>query len=337
MRIVAALSLALVAAGCGGSGGEEPRQPVVGENPLCDPVAQAGCASGWKCTWINVTDALGAAGCVPAGTVPAGGACAYGADGPTTGFDDCAAGLVCIGGTCTAACTLATGAGCSEAEACARYAGLFEDAYGACTPTCDPLTQERLTDGAAACGSPDPDPPALGCYGPASSTPEPTRFFCSSVPALAADLTHRDPAYGPGSGGAYLNGCAPGYLPLLRESTGSFDVVCIALCAPAETYAGSDASRQGLSPYSCPDAGATAAAEECRFWWFLEGEDTAQTDVTSGLGFCFDPTKYLWDDDGDPGTPEVALPSCSDLPDTDTDGDGMPQHLEHGCGPRPTT
>lgn len=327
-------ALALLSA-CGSS--EGPRDPVVGENPLCDPVAQAGCAPGWKCAWINVAPGLGTAGCVPAGTVAAGGACAYGPDGATSGFDDCAPGLVCVSATCQAACELATDAGCSAAEDCIRYSGLFDaEVYGACNPGCDPLTQERLTDGAPACGSPDPLAPTAGCYGAPSRTPEPSRFACAGVPAPAADLTHLDPGYGPGGGGAYLNGCAPGYLPLLRETSDlSSPVVCIALCQPAETHAGSSALRQGVPPFSCPDAGATGTGEECRFWWFLEDPLTAAGPLTAGLGFCLDPSRYRWDDDQNAGTPDVPFPSCADLSSADTDSDGTPDHLEWGCGPRP--
>jgi hypothetical protein len=64
---------------------------------LCNPLTQAGCVTGEKCTWL--LDALmptyvGHIGCAPVGTATVGQACMYGAPG-VTGYDACAAGASC--------------------------------------------------------------------------------------------------------------------------------------------------------------------------------------------------------------------------------------------------
>jgi hypothetical protein len=51
------------------------------------------------------------------------------------------------------------------------------------------------------------------------------------------------------------------------------------------------------------------------------------------IGYCFDRTGRMFDDDGD-GTPEIPWPSCttrlaSDGPDADME----PEHREAGCAP----
>jgi hypothetical protein len=314
--------VAFLAVGCGGGGDDGRPAEAAVTLTACDPVAQTGCSAGKKCTWIDTGDAAGGAlGCAPAGAVDDAAACTAGAPGVLTGYDDCKAGLVCRGGTCARVCDLATSAGCGSGTACQAYAGLFAQAdasptAGACDPTCNPLTQVRLSDGAPACGSANPDAPNLGCYGAPGRNGRTTTFFCA--PAGDATYTHRVVARGPASGGAYLNGCAPGYLPLLAAQTGSSETVCVALCTPGATSIGSTADRQGVAPATCPAAGATAAEEECRFWWFLEDlESTPLSPWTNTLGFCFDPTRYTYDDDQIPETPAVATPSCATLPDTD--------------------
>lgn len=315
----------LLAAACGGGGSSA---PVVGL-AACNPVAQTGCGAGQKCAWFSVGGGVGGNGCAPVGAKAAGQACTIGPDGATTGYDDCAAGLSCVSGECRAICDLTTEATCSSAQACTRYAGVFEDAsgLGVCDPTCNPLSQVRLTDGAAACGSPDPLAPTLGCYGTPSQDTHPTRFQWAPIPAGAAGRTHRVEAYGPSPGSAYLNGCAPGYLPLLRASSGSTTMVCIALCSPLPVSAGSTAGLGGQAPHTCAAAGATGAGEECLYWWWLEDPATPISVSSNGLGFCFDHTQYET-------SPGVAYPSCTTLSTSDTDLNGTPDWLEYGCGPK---
>jgi hypothetical protein len=235
---------------------------------------------------------------------------------------------VCVEGTCTAVCSTDTDAGCSSLETCSAYSGLFQAnasapvAYGGCSPQCNPLTQARLTDGAPACGSPDPAFPTLGCYGMPSQTAKASVFTCARAGSLAN--TQGVPAAIGGQ--VYVNGCAPGYLPLLVAQTGSTEVICVALCSPADTYLGNSANRQGVSPYSCPDEGATQTTQECRYWWWIEGGGAAQTAVTAALGFCFDDSRYSL------GEPPIPAPSCATLSASDTNGDGTPDDMEWGCG-----
>ena len=65
----------------------------------CNPLTQAGCSVGDKCTWlidVLTPQHLGHIGCAPSGTGAVGDACSYGAPG-ATGYDTCEKGLVCSG------------------------------------------------------------------------------------------------------------------------------------------------------------------------------------------------------------------------------------------------
>jgi hypothetical protein len=107
----------------------------------CDPVAQTGCLAGERCTRVVLPDYTPITSCVPAGTVPAGGACAS----PELGADDCVAGTICAGGVCAAICELGS-------SSCNCLGAAFSDVPGAgvCVPTCDPLAQD-CPEPAAAC------------------------------------------------------------------------------------------------------------------------------------------------------------------------------------------
>jgi hypothetical protein len=306
--------LALLVAGlaaCGG-GGSTPEPAVVLTS--CNPVAQTGCSAGKKCTWIriNSSTSTGALGCTPAGTVNVGGACQYGADGEASGYDDCRGGEVCLApgssaaqGTCQRICDSSNVLSCTPSSqwACSTYGGYFASGgaapvAGLCTPQCDPLTQVRLSDGAAACGSPNPATPTLACYGRPGGGGAPTVFTCAS--AGPSTMTDRQPI----SGTVYLNSCAPGHLPLMVESTGSTTVICSALCSPADTTLASHPAPGGVAPYGCP------GTDECRYWWWLEDAGTPVTAWSNGLGFCIDYTYYTY------GTPAVTFPSCTTLSST---------------------
>lgn len=333
VSLIASATLALAA--CGSSSSDS--GPKIGPS-ACNVLAQTGCSAGQKCTWIQVTDTTGATGCVPEGSKAALQACTWGANGATTGYDNCVKGLTCLGGApgsstpgeCRAACDSSATSACSANEACLRYSKVYDGTtppLGLCEAQCNPLTQVRLTDGAAACGSPNPAAPTRGCYGVPSQDNLPTVFTC----AMAGDpaKTHRVPAGDP----IYVNSCAPGYLPLLIDSTGSTTGVCIALCSPVAAWQGNTAGLGGAPPHTCAAAGATGAGEECRFWWFMEGPTTPLSQWSNGLGYCFDHTRYTWDADNNPLTPDVTMPSCGALASTDTDGNGVADYLEWGCGP----
>src|SRR5678815_4710393 len=65
---------------------------------VCNPVAQTSCGLGEKCTWIHLDSSTGRGelGCVADQPVASGDACTVGPDGPTTGYDDCARGDLCV-------------------------------------------------------------------------------------------------------------------------------------------------------------------------------------------------------------------------------------------------
>ncbi len=293
----------------------------------CDPVTQAPCDDGLRCAWVAADSGGGEARCVPEGTVELGGACTSDPIG-----DDCGRGLQCLGGTCRAICELATDS-CAAGYACVSYGGLFDDpetgaaTAGLCTPSCDPLTQTRATDGAPHCGGTldDLGNPTLGCYGAPNGV-----FSCAAAgdPAKTADV----PAAEPGAP-VYLNSCAPGFLPLLRDPADPGTVLCTALCRPGDTFLGNPANAPGLagSGHTCPDAG-TGAGHECRYWWFLEDPALPATALSNTLGLCIDYDQYAYDSDGD-GLPDAAFPSCTTLSSTERTFDPeTPDYLYWGCG-----
>jgi hypothetical protein len=336
--------------------------PVLDAPPAtCNPLNQSGCNTGEKCTWI--VDAytptyVGHIGCTPDGTAHNGEACQFGAAGPT-GYDNCIEGMVCSdyrGGTgvCRDICDPQGGNPmCDATHGCVSYLGLFSDgttapSAGLCAPGCDPLADNdfdgsgsALTRTGSACGS-----ATIGCYGYPTSSGLPTQFTCTTDINYTTSLHHRtvcdmtngceDP-----SGQLSVNSCNQGYLPLLIESTGSTNVICTAMCKPANCYSGNcgtaDANQHGVAPHRCqtPDAlgtfNTTAGGEECAYWWFLEVDPNTNTlnrsAYSDSLGFCLDHSKYMYDSNGD-GTPDTAIPSCQSLPLTGTTTFGA---VDLGC------
>jgi hypothetical protein len=314
----------------------------------CNVTAQTGCATGEKCTWIRVaastTQQLGQLGCVPDGTAALDGACAYGASGTATGYDNCAKGLVCLAsstteaapGTCRTICDLAALAGaagaCPTNYGCGSYINLFANGSdtavaGVCDPTCDPLTQVRDSDSKAACGSTDPNNPNRGCYGYPSSDNTPTEFRCSG----AGDLTLNPGAPIPVAN-AYLNACAPGFIPLFYASTTDHNnVVCTAFCAPGDTTSAAKTNANGKvgSGQTCNDHGSPAPFE-CRYLWSYEDTTTPLTKYSHNVGVCFDYSKFTWDNDNNTATPNVPNPSCTALAAGAGTGDGT-HAVDWGC------
>ncbi len=299
----------------------------------CNPVAQTGCGADEKCTWINIDSMndVGTLGCVPDGDVATTGACAYGPDGETTGYDNCQGGNICIYSQCEEICNDSPDT-CPNTSSCSSYAGLFPDtsSYGACDFLCDPVDQTRDTDNAPACGT-SGDGIQRACYANNDDT-----FSCTGVPGPAADLQQGDTAYGPASGGAYVNGCAAGFAPLLRAANdASAPVICLAFCRPQETYLGNTGGLDGdaASGFTC-NARQAVDGHECRFYWFTMAAGTESTDQND-VGFCFKPANYEGDLDMDTTTPDEPFPSCATLANTDTDNSMQPDHLEWACAPYP--
>jgi hypothetical protein len=289
---------------------------------------QTTCPANERCAWVATSPTTGYPACLADGTIAQGGACAAGAYGAATGFDACKRGLACANGQCQPICK-ASPDSCGSHFVCTTYSSVFYSngttLAGVCAPTCNPLTQARDYDGAPACGSPTPAAPSLGCFGKSV-------FTCSKVvyPNNKSDA----PAAGPSSGGAFLNGCAPGYLPLLPAMTGSTQTICVALCQPSPTSAAAPANAGGVSPATCAAAGA-APPHECRYWWWLENTAALSFPdaLSNTIGFCLDYTKYTGDKSGAGTAP---YPSCTTLSATAHGYDAKLTDAQYwGCQPYP--
>jgi hypothetical protein len=255
----------------------------------CDPVAQD-CCAGHKCSWLTVQDDesgyLGRTACVPDGTVATGDACSEGAPGETTGFDDCAAGGLCVDGTCEAICTAEPDSCGPAAEfACSFYADLFtddpNDNLGVCDPTCDPIAQDCPVDGD-------------GCYLALRNG----KATCSNIAIGAEALVQGDTCLHNDMNLCFLNGCAEGYGAFLFAG-GGLPRDCTAFCSPVETYlidpdgdgegtlvATADAN--GAAPHDCTEGTIGFPAHQCRFFqsYFIDDNNMFLAYVPAAYGFC---------------------------------------------------
>jgi hypothetical protein len=297
------------AAGAGGASGATGTGGTGGTGASCDPVAQTGCSTGQRCAWVWTTTTAGHNACLADGTVSLGGACTTGAAGETTGFDNCKKGTSCTAGICETICTAMPDT-CPNNYGCVIYSNApFNidgmSGVGFCEPTCDPLTQKRDTDGAAACGSPTPASPTKGCFGMPGG-----KFTCSGI--LSTTKTSEMAAGSP----VFTNSCAPGYEPLLVNMTGGSTAICVALCKPADTSTTSTANAAGMpgSGSTCPDKGA-GAPNECRYWWYLEDLTNGLSKYSNTLGFCFDYPHYKYPSTSS-GVFDTVDPSCATLSTT---------------------
>ena len=266
--ILGAAVVALAAA-CGGGSKPTLIDAAVDALPTCNPIAQSGCKTGEKCTWlidrdadpVTMAPAIGHVGCIavdPAAVID-GGACMNAKAGVTGGADTCVAGDLCISSKCKPICDpqLVSGAApgaCTTNYACATYAGVFISGNiataGVCEPTCDPLTQKLNagTGSLEACGSPNPTMPNATCVvGRGFQS-----FHCApSGPGISPTIymkTDRVAPLADSQGRFFGNGCAPGFIPLLPQDatpTGVMTVLCTGLCAPVKTDVGTPAGNKG--------------------------------------------------------------------------------------------
>jgi hypothetical protein len=318
-----------------------PELPVVDADSschcTCDPKSQSGCGTYEKCTWVvdQVDPPIGHVACVPVGEgIPIGEECQRSAPGPGGGIDECVEGAVCLDNECKQICDHYGGdPACDVNHACTVYADLFETSgsaiAGVCDPACDPLTQDlNVGNDTEACGS-EPTNPTLGCYGY-------DQYSCG--PAMTLTATDRQPPRTNMSGNAFLNGCAPGYMPFWRAETGSSAVVCAGFCAALETDNAPDHVMNGLGdadavgklPTTAKAQGdATCAAgkkgsedsSRCLFLWpFVLDDETGELPLAfdesryrDTLGICFALAHYKIDVDGDM-TPETPFKDCTTLP-----------------------
>jgi|GEM_PF-5733795 len=286
-------------------------------NPLAAPGAQ-GCATGEKCTWIDVVDNappaddIGKLGCVPDGTVDFGGACLIGAAGETTGFDNCKAGNYCIDRVCRDVCGFdnAAGAACATGFNCTRYADTFSNgdedpSAGICKESCDPLTQ--TITGGGTCGA------MQGCYLLSDAT------HSYAVCASAGTLTHGQAIPPPVS----ANSCAPKHT-FRASAQGATTLECTSFCKPADVTSTTNmASEGGVFPDNCASAGAAppesgSAGEYCQYYWIRERFNNLSP-FSNTIGTCFKHAIYQYDSDGNMMV-DSPWPRCITL----TTGDVIP-------------
>jgi hypothetical protein len=284
-----ALSVAviLVLSACGQSPAPEATDTDAGPDidviaDACNPATQSGCEEGEKCASIREQSnpVLSRTACVPEGEQSAGESCTRGPDGPE-GYDDCAAGLSCLDGTCAAICRTDPSDTCRDSDEafgegsyCTVFANLFSDTTGLCVPGCDPADDASCESG-------------YGCY----LNAERAVASCAAVPPAAGDLAQNADCYGPGSGDCFLNGCSPGHTPLLLNKTENADAaLCARYCTPAESYAGNESEIEGVfgncSSVSLAQSGGTSgnsSAHQCRF---VQSFYDNTANMPAQLGMC---------------------------------------------------
>jgi hypothetical protein len=348
-----ALFVGLLAA-CGG--GSDSKIKIVDSSTIdtpmaCNPLTQAGCATGEKCTWL--LDALmpqyvGHVGCAPDGAANAGESCMYGAPG-AAGFDNCKKGTVCSNyrgtgaGVCKTICDQQGGTpACDSTHVCVTYSGLFTTgdttpaAGGVCDLACSPLTDNDFdgSGGSAKTGTTCGSSASVGCYGyPSYGTAPATGWSCTNDinfdQSQPTGLRHRvqcteaNNCADPGPT-IYVNSCNQGYLPLLRESTAVSTAICIAMCEPLPCYTGNcggtgNPNRNGKQPNRCKIGDRVAmemnATEHCQYLWWREVDDQGnflQSPTSDKMGFCMDFSKYQYDSNND-NTPDTNYPNCDTL------------------------
>ncbi len=293
----------------------------------CNVFTQTGCFAGQKCTWILDSALYGEVGCAADGSGGAGQPCTFGPDG-SHGFDNCAKGEVCSGGTCKPICDLDNGTSCGAAYDCVVdpgsafhvLGGIF--IAGVCTPHCDPLDDNDAlgsgTRSGSSCGSNE------GCYGFPGTTPT---YLCRAE--LNPTLVHRSQctvADGCATAQVLVNGCAQGYIPLFDDETGSSSLVCMAYCRPADCWLGNcpDNALRGALPHDCSTASARGTfelasaggsnGEQCVYSWVFEVDalgNYTPSPTGDSIGFCIDHSKYTYmDGDGS----DAVWPRCDTLP-----------------------
>jgi hypothetical protein len=258
----------------------------------CNPVTQDGCADGEKCSWLVVQEDpfLGRTDCVPDGTEAVGAACTEGTPGEDTGFDNCAAGGLCLGEVCRSICNIDPDT-CGEGFACSSYTQTFSDDpaenTGVCDPTCDPVAQ-------------DCEDETQGCYLQLFNG----KATCARVAAGAEEAAQGDQCANNGTS-CWLNGCSPGYGGFLYAGDG-VPRDCTAFCTPVETYLvdpdgngtgdgtgpggtneGSDP--QGMAPFDCVgERVGSMPGMQCHFFqsFFVDMNNAYLEFIPGEYGFC---------------------------------------------------
>lgn len=271
-KLAPSAAIALLVA-CGGNSDSKVHvlNDAGGSNDTCSPLAQTGCATGEKCTWIydlvstDGTNILGHVGCAPDGDKQTHETCTRNMAG-AQGYDDCAKGNFCkakrelVGpggqGVCEAICDNNGGDPmCADGSTCVAYHNIFEasdmNVAGVCDYKCDPFADnDFMHEGSAAVNRPGTAcQPYEECNGFPSNGALPTAFSCSRE--YNTDLHHRhtctatdgnslqaaDPLSRVACNTA-ANGCSQGYRALTLTTTAGMETYCLAMCKPASCWGG---------------------------------------------------------------------------------------------------
>ena len=168
-----------------------------------------------------------------------------------------------------------------------------------------PATRSRRLrdyDGAAACGSPTPPSPALGCFGKSV-------FTCSKV---VYPNNKSDVAGGRTQQRRLLSERLRARLSAGADGSDRKHPDHLRRALPAEPDVAAEPPQvAGVAPSTCPAAGA-ATPHECRYWWWLENTSSSSFPdaLSNTMGFCIDYTKYTGDKSGAGTAP---YPSCTTL------------------------
>lgn len=242
-----------------------------GSDSTCNPLAQTGCATGEKCTWVydlvssDGLQILGHVGCAPEGDKAVGAQCTRNAAG-AQGWDDCTKAGFCkakrelVGpggqGVCEQICDNNGGDPMCGANAhCVAYHNIFEvstmNVAGVCDVKCDPFADNDFNhEGSGAVTRPGTQCQSYeGCYGYPGKTTIPTSFSCAReyntdlhnrnecTDSSGNSLSNANPLSRVACASA-SNGCSQGQMPLLIEATGSMTAICVSMCKPKSCWMG---------------------------------------------------------------------------------------------------
>ena len=147
----------------------------------------------------------------------------------------------------------------------------------------------------------------------------------------------------PASGSPFLNGCAQGYMPMMKDyGAGQNSFVCLAFCKPGNTFMGNDCQHPaGESPHACNTTDArgtfntatlTNNGDHCVYSWIFEIDNNGnlvRSPTSDSLGMCMDHSIYTYDSNGD-GTLDKQWPLCATLPLKGA-GSNDPSAGDFGC------
>jgi hypothetical protein len=153
--------MACLLAACGGSSlGPSDGGPLDASDDAaasrCNPITNAGCATGERCTYVHeprTGERVGLPGCQLPGTAGSGGACIV---DPVSLIDDCARAF-CVSGVCRDFCTNSPNTLCNVGYCPTDAAGTV------CFAPCDPLAPDECSDGESCYPPPESHEQTPGC------------------------------------------------------------------------------------------------------------------------------------------------------------------------------